>query len=210
MSRLRERLCSLISFPLADMRTVPPRIGTLFGLVAIASFLVLYSIAAFSDPEYTFGENYLSDLGVGEAAWAFNSALILCGAFFLAFAAFGIGPVLGTDVFSRVAFALLVLCAVFLINIGIFTEDYGDLHGFFSYAFFLTFLATLGVLTATLYRSKALGRAGLGVTAATFVFGMMLASFGTGPMVETVAVFALVVWGSAICALILTMQVSRT
>lgn len=180
--------------------------GALFGYTAILSFLVLYSVAAFSDPAYVFGRNYLSDLGVGKAAWAFNSGLIVCGVLLLAFVWWGVRPLLGSDASSRASVVLLLMCGFFLINIGIFTEDYGDIHGVFSYAFFLTFLVALCVLAISLRRTGALGLPGQVVTAGTFVFGLALLPFGTGPAVETAAVFGLVLWGLAFST---TMLVSR-
>ncbi len=185
-------------------------IGASFGILAVLSFVVLYSIAAFSDPEYVFGEDYLSDLGVGRAAWAFNSALILSGAFLIAFTLFGMRPILGKALSSRACEALLVLCGMFMIAIGVFTEDYGDLHGLFSYALFLTFLVTLLALAISLHRSQALGRMGVAVTDTAFLVGIVLVFFGATPLVETVSVLVIIAWGTVMSALILLRRVSGT
>jgi hypothetical membrane protein len=55
------------------------------GLLAVAWFLAMYSVAMSLDSVYVFGENYLSDLGVGEGAWAFNSGVIGAGVLFILF-----------------------------------------------------------------------------------------------------------------------------
>ena len=179
------------------------RLGASCGLLSVVAFSILYAIAATRDPGYTFLENYLSDLGVGPAAWAFNSALMLSGALILAFSVLGVHPLLGRALPSSAGAALLGAAGVLLVNVGIFTEDYGDTHFAFSIAFFLTLLAALGVLAYALHSTGALGRAGIAVSASAFAFGLVLLSIGIGPFSETLAVLSALVWGSVISAMML-------
>lgn len=181
----------------------PYRAGAAFGLLAVASFSVLYTVAATQDPGYTFLENYLSDLGVGPAAWAFNSALMLSGALIFAFSILGLYPVLGGSVPARAACALLAVAGTLLVNVGIFTEDYGDTHFGFSIAFFLTLLAALGALTYAFHLTDALGRPGTAVSGAAFAFGLVLLVMGIGPFTETLAVLAAMAWGTAVSMMML-------
>lgn len=177
--------------------------GAVCGLMAIIVFSVLYSIAASQDPDYTFLENYLSDLGVGPWAWAFNTALVLSGTLILMFSLLGLYPLLGRSLPARAGSALLAAAGVLLANVGIFTEDSGDTHLMFSVAFFLTLLAALGVLAYVLYRTGALGRVGTGTSASAFVFGLVLLAVGLGPFSETLAVLTALVWGTVIAVLML-------
>jgi len=179
------------------------RLGAAFGLAAVVWFLALYSVAMTQDSEYEFGENYLSDLGVREGAWAFNAGVIVAGALFLAFDVLAVKSILGTRLLDTVALIVLMVGAVFLMLVGIFTEDAGDLHGIVSYGFFLSMLVALGLVSERLYRSKHLGRTGLIATLVVFVIGLSLLTMGGTPLSETIAVMGILAWGSVISAVIL-------
>lgn len=181
--------------------SVTYRWGAACGILSVVVFSVLYAIAATGDPGYAFLEDYLSDLGVGPAAWAFNSALLLSGALMLAFSLLGVYPLLGRALPSRAGVAMLAAAGVLLMNVGIFTEDSGDTHFAFSIAFFLTLLAALGVLAYAFHRTGALGGLGTAVSASAFAFGLVLLAVGLGPFSETLAVLSALVWGSVVSAL---------
>jgi len=172
------------------------------GLIAAAAFLVLYTVAMSIDNDYTFYENYLSDLGVGEGAWAFNSAFIVAGALMVPFALAGLGPAVQAGLAGRARAALawagpilLAIGGVFLVLIGVFTEDAGDLHGTVSVGFFLSSYLGLGALVPALRRSGALGISGLFSTIVTVAIGTVLLAMGFNPRTETVAVMIVVAWG---------------
>jgi len=171
------------------------RIGALAGIAAVLVFLVMYGVAMYLDTEYVFMENYLSDLGVKEGAWAFNSGAITAGILFMAMDVLAVAPALGGGGPARGSVGLLMVAAAFLVSVGIFTENAGDLHGVVSYGFFLTMLAALGALTYVLRGNGLLGRPAFVVTLASFIFGMLLIPFGGTPPVETLAVIAIMVWG---------------
>jgi hypothetical membrane protein len=168
------------------------------GIIAPSLFLVLYSIAMASDPGYTFGKNYLSDLGVGPGAWAFKSALVITGFLLVLFSIMGVRPLLGSATISKVAVAFLAVDGVLLACIGIFTEDFDPEHYIFSVAFFLTFLLTLVLMTLALWKTKVLGTSGYAFSAVMVVIGLILLPMGGDPFSETVAVFSIVVWGMGI------------
>jgi len=177
------------------MRMTRESLGRLSGLLGAFAFLVLYSVAATLDSRYVFGENYLSDLGVGEGAWAFNSGLIVAGLMLVVFSYFGLGPVLGKGVLRILGTVLLMVSAILLMGIGVFTENAGDIHRALSLAFFLEALIAVGVVDVALYKSRSLGRFGPAVSTASFVFGICLLPFGATPLVETIAVFDIIAWG---------------
>lgn len=172
------------------------------GLIAAAAFLVLYTVAMSIDGDYTFYENYLSDLGVGEGAWAFNSAVIVAGALMALFALAGLGPAVQSGVARRARAALawagpvlLAIGGVFLVLIGVFTEDAGDLHGTVSVGFFLSSYLGLVALVPAMRRSGALGISGLFSTIVTVAIGTILLAMGFNPQTETIAVMIVVAWG---------------
>ncbi len=167
----------------------------LCGIGAIAGFLVLYTIAMSLDSTYVFGKNYLSDLGVSDGAWAFNAALLLAGVLLIPFSVLGLGPALGDTIWATASKIALVIAALFLVSIGVFTEDAGDIHGFVSYGFFLTMLVAFVLVAQSLYESKYLGRTGYGFTILVFVFGAGLLPMGGDPLSETLAVLGIIVWG---------------
>jgi hypothetical membrane protein len=180
------------------------RLAVALAPVACVSFVALYATAASQDPEYTFLENYLSDLGVGPGAWAFNSALMVTGVMLSLFAVFGLIPSLPPERLARMSGALLALAGMFLVNVGIFTEDAGDTHLVLSYAFFLTVLASLGMLVAAMYREKPLGPVAFYLTSGSAVIGLgMLLVLGANPFTETVAVMIALAWGLMVPSIIL-------
>jgi len=177
------------------MMTISRKLGTAIAPAAVVEFLVLYGIAMSLDGEYTFGKNYLSDLGVGAGAWAFNSALIITGVLLSCFSVFGLRELLSGHIAGRVATSLLALDGVILIGVGVFTEDYDPYHYIFSVAFFLTFLLVAIAMTVAFQRTKALGSLGTLVSGAAAVFGFLLLPMGGDPLSETMAVLAIIAWG---------------
>jgi len=195
--------------PIEIMRTIPTKVGLAFGILAIAVFLVMYSIAMSLDNEYAFFENYLSDLGVGSGAWAFNSGVIITGVLLVLFAVFGFGPILGSDRLSNAGKALMALSGLLLAGVGIFNEDYEPYHYIFSVSYFLTFLVALVVIAMSLYRTRRLGRSGVVISAVASVFGALLLPMGGNPESETLAVIAMVVWGLSMSCLSILREYGR-
>ncbi len=176
-------------------------VGLYCGVLAIVAFCVLYPIAAYLDPDYRFLDNYLSDLGVGPGAWAFNSALIVTGSLLAVFAIFGVYRAMGNGMWSKLGSAALAISGAFLVCIGIFTEDFDEVHTFFSFAFFITLLITLGLVSVAMFRTKALGSMGTGASITAFMAGAALIPLGANPFTETVAVLTILAWGSSITVL---------
>jgi len=169
--------------------------AVLCGLVAVALFLVLYMIAMSLDSTYVFGKNYLSDLGVSDGAWAFNAAVILTGLLLIPFSVLGLGPALGSTIWAVTSKIVLVIAALFLVSVGVFTEDAGDIHGVVSYGFFLTMLVAFAFIVLALHRTKYLGESGYGFTLLVLIFGLILLPMGGDPLSETLAVLGIIIWG---------------
>lgn len=196
--------------PSHEMTLAARKMGAISGIVAILAFVILYSVAAYLDSEYVFMENYLSDLGVRDGAWAFNTGVIIAGILFIVMDLTAVAPALGKGLASAVGVGLLLIAALFLIAVGVFTEDAGDVHGFVSYGFFLTMLLALGVLSYALHKNESLGKPAFYATLAAFVFGLALLPFGGTPAVETVAVLAILAWGLSMSFMLLRTASGKT
>jgi hypothetical membrane protein len=172
------------------------------------AFVTLYIVAAFEDSGYVLFESYLSDLGVGPGAWAFNSGAVLSGSLLAAFAAGGSSSYLGINRLMKVAAALLAVSGMFLAGVGIFTENAGDAHLLVSYGFFVTAFMSFGLFAAARFLVKrSLADAFLLVNAFSFAIGLMVVVlFGPDPMAETIAVFSLLAWGVIITVLVIVDQ----
>jgi hypothetical membrane protein len=143
----------------ASMVRIEPRTGALFGFAAVAVWVVLYLVAALSTPGYTITGNRLSDLGNPSepADWAFNSACILAGIFFLPFA-WGLGA--GMRKWMRLIGSLLLsLAAVFLVLLGVFHEESPyNLHFIFSGLFFILFMMAISHYAVGMWRNPRYGK----------------------------------------------------
>ena len=188
---------------------MPRKLGLSIGLVAVVEFTVLYGIAMSLDPNYTFGEDYLSDLGIGPGAWAFNSALMVTGLLLSCFAVFGLADLLAKAMAGRVAVFLLAIDGLILVGIGVFPEDVKPYHYVFSIAFFLTFLIVAVVMTFAFHRTRALGSLGTLVSGLATVFGLLLLPMGGDPLSETMAVLAIMVLGVVIAGAALAKEYGR-
>jgi hypothetical membrane protein len=173
------------------------RVGAACGLAAPVVFLVLLIVAIAGDPDFVFFRDFLSDLGVGPAAWAFNSALIITGVLMVPFALMAVRPALGGGLAAGLAIGSTLVSAAFVILVGIFTEDYVDVHYLVSIGFFMTFLVALFFYSWTLHYSHALGRWMTDLTKVTFALGLVLTVLGFVPEIETLAMLAIVIWGLA-------------
>ena len=182
------------------------RIGTICGILAPTVFMALYVVAMANDPDYTFFENYLSDLGVGAAAWAFNSAVIIAGGLTIPFAILAVRPLLGGGIIADMAVGCTIVGADVTVPVGIYTEDYEGQHYIVSIGFFMSMQVALLFYSLILYRAPVLGREVTWFTVAAFALGMVLIALGFIPQTETLAVLVIVLWGLVIAAAIMWME----
>jgi len=119
----------------------------LCGVAAPVVALSLIFLAVSISPWFSWSANALSDLGVGEAAWVFNSGLMAGGILTMVFAA-GLLVAFRGRVLRRVGAVLLFFDAVALFGIGLFSEAAGDIHFYFSVAFFVLLPLSLFLLGA--------------------------------------------------------------
>ena len=141
------------------MVRIETRTASIFGFAAIVAWVVLYLIAALSTPYYSITTHRLSDLGNpnAPAPWAFNSACILAGLFFLPYA-WGLGAGMRPWM-RRVGTYLLTLASISLVLIGIFHEESPyNLHFVFSGFFFILFMMAISHYAVAMWRNPRYGR----------------------------------------------------
>jgi hypothetical membrane protein len=170
------------------------RAGSWCGLAGPVIFAVLWIVAIASTPRYDFGGQWVSDLGVGEGAAFFNSGVIVAGFLNLFFTA-SLAAVLRPSRLGILGSVVLALAGIFLMLIGVFTENAGEIHGIVSISFFLLALIALLVLALPLHRSPAM-RPWTGLfTIVIAILGIMaIGIFAFGPLTETIAVALIVIW----------------
>jgi hypothetical membrane protein len=133
----------------------------LLGIIGpiIAISLILISIAL--SPWFSWWDNALSDLGVSSVAILFNAGLILCG---ICCTIFSIGFLISTDKkkwLRRIGSVILCLATIALIGIGVFSEDFGILHFYFSVAFFVLLMIASLILGASMMMDAELRTVGI-------------------------------------------------
>lgn len=121
----------------------PVKIGFFGPLIAIACII----IAIILSPGFDWFLNALSDLGhytrtdLGPykliGAIVFNSGLVISGLLMLYYANWFIRRT--ADIVTKVGIIPLIISVLFLISIGIFSENFGELHYWVSVGFFFTF-----------------------------------------------------------------------
>ncbi|RJS77275.1 DUF998 domain-containing protein [Candidatus Bathyarchaeota archaeon] len=89
-------------------------------------------------PPFSWTDNALSDLGVvkGITSVLFNSGLIIAGILTLVFAT-GLFRFLNEKATGKIGGLLFVLAALALTAIGVFPENFGEIHFYVSVAFFV-------------------------------------------------------------------------
>ena len=183
--------------------------GVACGVMAPIWFVVLYLAAMRMDRGYAFYRDYLSDLGVGRGALAFNAAVVGAGAMTVAFAALGLAPALRRDRASRGGPLMLAVGGAFLVCIGVFTEDAGPIHYVVSVGFFMSVLVALLLLAIALWRTRALGRVVATVTTGALALGAAMLLWGFNPQTETIAVLTEVAWGESLAIALLLRALGR-
>lgn len=177
------------------MRWNVPLIGSICGILSPIVFLIFYLIAWSQSPWYEFGGHYLSDLGVGEGAWAFNAGAVIAGTLAIPFC-LGLWYTLRPGLLPLIGCAVGAVSGVLLMAIGIFTEHSGDTHFVVSVLFF-AFAAFFQIILAyPLIQNPKTKRVGWTVT-----IMMLVTVFTVGgippvpvPLLETIAVFEILVW----------------
>ena len=134
-------------------------IAGLCGIAAPILMFFLIFLAIGLSPGFSWNRNALSDLGVGDTAPIFNSALIAGGLLLFIFSQ-SFSQILPRGALSLLGTVLLSLGMLVLSGIGLFPETAGRIHLYLSVAFFtllpLSFLL-IGVSELSQRKSRASG-----------------------------------------------------
>ena len=100
--------------------------------IAVTQFVLGMIVSEALYPGYSVSDNYISDLGVGPSSLIFNSSVFLMGLLLI------IGAYFLQRAFRfEMLTVMLVLTAVGVMGVGVFTEDFGAIHAVVSLIAFL-------------------------------------------------------------------------
>lgn len=174
------------------------RAGSWCGLAGSSIFLAAWAAAIATTPGYIFGGQWVSDLGVGAGAPFFNAGVIMAGLLSIPFAV-TLAIVLRPSRLGIAGSMFLTLAGVFLVGIGVFTENAGETHWVVSISFFSLALISMILLSYPLFLSATMGPWTGQFTAVIVLIGVgFVALYGMGPLAETVAVLLIAIWSLAI------------
>ena len=174
--------------------------GALF-FIAVIQFVLSLIVSEALYPGYSISDNYLSDLGVGPSSMIFNSSVFLLGLLLIIGACF-----LQRAFHFEMLTVLVVLTAIGVMGVGIFTEDFGTIHSVASLIAFLFsgLLAIFSVICSYVHKfslvkmpfsaiSVILGLITLG--ALGLFVGKIYLGLGAGGM-ERMIVYPILMWGA--------------
>jgi hypothetical membrane protein len=182
----------------------PVKIGFFGPLIAILCII----IAIILSPGFDWFVNALSDLGhytrtdLGPykliGAIVFNGGLIITGLLMLYYAIWFLKRT--TDTITKIAVIPLVISLLFLISIGIFSENFGEIHYWVSVGFFLTFPFSMWLIGIGWFRYPHLRWFCIASLLIPFISVFMWADYLNGTSIwqqaipEIVTAFSAIVW----------------
>ena len=112
------------------------RLAGLSGVLGSVLPLVMVLSATFFSTWFSWNENALSELGVGEQATLFNSAMLIGGALNLLFG-LGLYKYFSGEKLIKSGVTLIILSSISLALVGVFTVDYHIPHGLAAFGYFM-------------------------------------------------------------------------
>ena len=107
------------------------RFGGFCGILGSGLSLTLVLAATVLSPWFSWENNALSELGVGEVSLLFNGAMLI-GGVLIFFFALGLREYLDGNRLVRVGVNLIITSSIFLALVGVFTVDMMLMHGIVS------------------------------------------------------------------------------
>ena len=154
------------------------RIAGILGILASTLPLIMIFASTVLENSFSWNKNALSDIGVSQLSWLFNSALIVGGLLNLLFA-FGLRSYLGKARWLKLGVWLFIASSISLALVGVFTENFSIIHGVVSLGYLL--LAPLGLIFIGLEeKSQRIGKVSfvLGVLALSSLIILPVVVFG--------------------------------
>lgn len=174
--------------------------GTLI-FIAVTQFVLGMIVSEALYSGYSVSNNYISDLGVGPSSIIFNSSVFLMGLLLI------IGAYFLQRAFDfKMLTVVLVLTAIGVMGVGVFTEDFGTIHTVVSLIAFLFggLTAIFSVICSYVHEFKLLKMpfsvitliSGLMTLGALVLFaGKIYLGLGPGGMERMVA-YPILMWGA--------------
>jgi hypothetical membrane protein len=153
------------------------RIAGISGIIASTLPLIVIFASTVLEKSFSWSKHALSDIGVSQTAWLFNSALIIGGLLNLLFA-FGLRNYLGKKRLVKVGVSLLIVSSISLALVGVFTENCNIIHALVALGYLL--LAPVGIIfIGQGEKNKQFGKVSLslGITALLAIFGLPVITF---------------------------------
>jgi hypothetical membrane protein len=188
---------------------VNTKLVRLFGYFGILAPIVGFSVIFLSirtAPWFSWTGNALSDLGVeGFTAVLFNDGLTMTAAVMMAFS-IGLYEFTKEDKVGRIGFRFYIAASIFLLGIGFFPKTAGDVHYYFSVAFFVALPLSLLFFAFYMFkngmRSLSLLSAVLGAVAAL----VWVPSWGAVAIPEALSALAAGIWSAVLGAWMTRME----
>jgi hypothetical membrane protein len=153
------------------------RISGISGIIGSILPLVLIVASTMLEKTFSWNKNALSDIGVSQTAWLFNTALFVGGLLNFLFA-IGLRNYLGETRWLKIGVFLLIVSSISLSLVGVFTENYKIIHALVALGYLL--LTPLGLICIGIgEKSKKFGKISLalGVIALLAIFGISAITF---------------------------------
>jgi len=153
------------------------RLGGISGIIGSILLLVMILASTVLEKSFSWNTNALSDIGVSQTAWLFNSALIVGGLLNLLFA-FGLRNYLDKTRLLKIGVSLLIVSSISIALVGVFTENYNIIHGLVALGYLL--VAPVGIICIGRgEKSEQFGKVSLalGITALLAIIGLPVVTF---------------------------------
>jgi len=183
-----------------DSRAIPP-IVTLCGVVA---FLFAWFVATLYDPDWTYGVNMMSELGIAESEMSralFNYGCMVGGGGVIVF---GVGRLMASNKpLFKMATVPMLFAGLFLMLVGVFPMDFGDGNTHDMVATMMAIFLMVSLLVQGI-DDVAGGRRNMGILAfAIFIISVMLALTTPLAFFEPTATILVAIWFTVLAYLML-------
>jgi hypothetical membrane protein len=153
------------------------RLAGISGIIGSILPLIMIFASTMLEKSFSWNKNALSDIGISQTAWLFNSALIVGGFLNLLFA-IGLRNYLNNIRWSKIGVSLFIISSISLALVGVFTENYNIIHALVALGYLL--LAPLGIICIGRgEKSAQFGKVSLalGTIALLTIFGLPVVTF---------------------------------
>jgi hypothetical membrane protein len=153
------------------------RLAGISGIIGSTLPLIMILASTILEKSFSWNRDALSDIGVSQLAWLFNSALVVGGLLNLMFA-FGLRSYLGKAIWLKIGVSLISVGSISLSLVGVFTENYSIIHALVALGYLL--LTPLGLICiGEGEKSQQIGKASLllGIAALVAILGLPIITF---------------------------------